>query len=505
MSQRNSKGFTLVEIIVAIALLAIMAVVFLPIMTMSYSHIVKTGKKSQKLYEAQNIMEISIVDEEVFKAAKIPIKQKDKASDTTVFIKGGIVEADKLQTFLPWVPAMSLEPDNVVEGYENEKISIIGVNTNFKSGSRITITNDKGYSNDTIIKTLKSETEYEITLPTGINRLKNSGSEYIITIETEDEIAKSKLNIRLPRFLRANNSIINVSKDAAKAGETALSDAGNINGLFWTGNRFFALGKNKTDDRGIIHILEEGEDWQKYVISDSKTLNALVYDGNRFVAVGDEGHILYSSNGVNWNKVSSPNMPSLDDIDIKSITWGSVADIDGTSKDLFIAVGTKGTILTSSKGDIWTKIGPEKIPSGDNDLNSVIWGVVIVEEIPKDIIAAVGQDGTIIVSEDGENWVDMSLADGKNLNSILYNDNEFVVIGDSATIITSNTGTAWNKINTSDTDYNDKNLYDICWGPITDEEDGYIVAGEGITLTKTNGNDWAKKNTNTFHNITSRK
>lgn len=516
MSLKNKKGFTLVEIIVAISILAILAVVFLPIMTMSYSHIVKTGKKSQRLYEAQNVMEISIIDENVFKAAEIPIKQEGK--DPIWVIKGGLVEADQLQTFLPWVAAMSLEPDSIVEGYESDvKIIAKGVNTHFKAGSQVTITNDSGYSNNTVDKSRKSDTECEITLPIDGRRLKNSGNQYIITIETDGEIVKSKLNIRLPQFIRAQSGIINVSRDARKDGEKSLEDTGEIRGLFWTGNRFFVLGKNRADDKGIIYILEDGKDWKEHIISNSKALNALVYDGNRFVAVGDKGNILYSSDGVKWTKVADANMPDIEaDTDIKSVTWGSFTDINGITKELFVAAGTNGTILTSSKGDTWNKVAIDKIPSEDKDLNSVLWGVVVLDEIPKEVIVAVGQEGIMIFTEDGENWKTLLPENAgdtmtENLNSLIWQDNKFLAIGDNTSVITIEKHPTWKKLNIIN-NFDGKNFYDICWGPINDTEDGYIIVGDrrtatkGIIITLTDEGIQEKKETNnTFYKIASRK
>ena len=509
MSKKHSKGFTLVEIILAIAILAILVVVFLPIMTMSYSHIMKTGRKSQKLYQAQNVMEISIVDEDVFKAAEIPIKQEGK--DPIWVIKGGLVEADQLQTFLPWVAAMSLEPDSIVEGYESDvKIIAKGVNTHFKAGSQVTITNDSGYSNNTVAKSRKSDTECEITLPIGGRRLKNSGNEYIITIETDDEIVKSKLNIRLPRFIRIQTDIVNVTRDATKNGENAINNTEEIRGLFWTGNRFFALGKNRADDKGIIYILEDGKDWKEHIISNSKALNALVYDGNRFVAVGDEGNILYSSDGVKWTKVADANMPDLEaDTDIKSVTWGSFTDINDITKELFVAAGTKGIILTSPKGDKWERVASEN--AFTENLNSVLWGVVIRDDVPKEVFLATGEKGTILFSENGISWTTIDLGIDKNLCSILWQDNKFVIIGDSATIITTEDGISWSSTstntfyNTSTTDYKTKDLYDICWGPINSTKDGFIIIGDGITLTSEDGISWSSTSTNTFYKIASRK
>lgn len=57
----NTKGFTLVEILVSIALLGIMAISMLPLFTNGYRWIINAGNKSKIIYVAQEQVENKIV------------------------------------------------------------------------------------------------------------------------------------------------------------------------------------------------------------------------------------------------------------------------------------------------------------------------------------------------------------------------------------------------------------------------------------------------------------
>ena len=66
----NDKGFTLVEILVAILLIAIIASAMLPLFTYGYTQIVRTGDRTEALYESQSIIETdsaSAPDQEVIR------------------------------------------------------------------------------------------------------------------------------------------------------------------------------------------------------------------------------------------------------------------------------------------------------------------------------------------------------------------------------------------------------------------------------------------------------
>lgn len=71
---KNNKGFTLVEVIVAMAVGAIVAVVFIPLLTEQFKHIYETGYKSKATYYA-----VKKAEEEAKK-----VKSGDPSADPTV-------------------------------------------------------------------------------------------------------------------------------------------------------------------------------------------------------------------------------------------------------------------------------------------------------------------------------------------------------------------------------------------------------------------------------------
>lgn len=59
----NRRGFTLVEILVALSILSIIIFSFAPLISSSFSNIYTAGRKSDALYQAQEQMENKLVEE----------------------------------------------------------------------------------------------------------------------------------------------------------------------------------------------------------------------------------------------------------------------------------------------------------------------------------------------------------------------------------------------------------------------------------------------------------
>lgn len=58
----NNRGFTLVEVIISMALVGILAISFIPIVTTQYVNIYKSGDKSEATYKALEDVENQISD-----------------------------------------------------------------------------------------------------------------------------------------------------------------------------------------------------------------------------------------------------------------------------------------------------------------------------------------------------------------------------------------------------------------------------------------------------------
>lgn len=98
----KDKGFTLIEVIVSIAILGILAATFIPILSNQYISIIKTGKKSEATYLAVEEVEKRIEREEYTEVeeakSKLNIEFEDM-SDITIdvnYIEVKTPESEKL-------------------------------------------------------------------------------------------------------------------------------------------------------------------------------------------------------------------------------------------------------------------------------------------------------------------------------------------------------------------------------------------------------------------------
>ena len=86
-SLKNKKGFTLIEMIISLAILAILAAAFLGVFTSGYSGILSAGKYSQTGYVGQRAMENRIAGISV---AGIPNVTSSTVSNASVSINFGV-------------------------------------------------------------------------------------------------------------------------------------------------------------------------------------------------------------------------------------------------------------------------------------------------------------------------------------------------------------------------------------------------------------------------------
>ena len=105
------------------------------------------------------------------------------------------------------------------------------------------------------------------------------------------------------------------------------------------------------------------------------------------------------------------------------------------SRPLFVSVGGKGTIITSTNGKRWTR----RTSRTKAKLRAVTYG--------NDTFVAVGFSGIILTSEDGTIWTKSRSGTKKHLGNVTYGNDTFVAVGNSGTVITSEDGTKWTKGN----------------------------------------------------------
>lgn len=154
----------------------------------------------------------------------------------------------------------------------------------------------------------------------------------------------------------------------------------------------------------------------------------------------------------------NPVNEELEDAPI--LLWEKISDstLDNTLYDIYyrsysvwetyIAVGENGTILISEKGDKWNA----KSSGTMQDLRSSTYG--------NNLYIIVGDSGTILTSKNTETWTQQNCSTNVNLSSVVYNHGIFVAVGDSGTILVSTNGANWEQRNSG----TEENLNCIAFG-----------------------------------------
>ncbi|MFP4165112.1 MAG: WD40/YVTN/BNR-like repeat-containing protein [Chitinispirillaceae bacterium] len=177
--------------------------------------------------------------------------------------------------------------------------------------------------------------------------------------------------------------------------------------------------------------------------------------------------LVYSQSQDSW---SWQGISSGTDSYLSSVTWG---------KQMFVAVGGDGTILSSADGEEWT----EQNSGTESPLNDVIWG--------KDQFMAVGRYGTVLTSPDGiewnkrPTWILNPSGDEPDFKIALYGNGRYIVIGNGV-IVYSRDGIEWQKIPDSQ-EVTNSTLKDVVYGG-----EKFVGIGRGsFSFTSENGIEWS--------------
>lgn len=95
----ENRGFTLLEVIVAIVIISTLATAFAPLIASSIQRIQWAGQKMEELYAQRGQMERFLVTETFQEEQVLTVSQGD---DFSRVIKGGIIRVGDFVSFLPY-------------------------------------------------------------------------------------------------------------------------------------------------------------------------------------------------------------------------------------------------------------------------------------------------------------------------------------------------------------------------------------------------------------------
>jgi hypothetical protein len=234
-------------------------------------------------------------------------------------------------------------------------------------------------------------------------------------------------------------------------GSGVSTDLGNV--LYYKGG-FLAVG-----DAGAVLRSTDGVRWTAGATGASNYLESIASGGGILVAVGDRGTIITSTNSLDWIPRSSVVSTDIEDVCYGNGIFAAVA-MDGsilTSSNgaqwavqnaviggplgaiafghgTFVAVGWNGTspvALASADGLTWASSSPPGL-----SLDGVGYG---------DGMFVAGGTGTIFTSVDGLNWTpaNFNINTNQELYRVCYAHGTFVIVGQDGAILTSTNGTDW--------------------------------------------------------------
>lgn len=194
-----------------------------------------------------------------------------------------------------------------------------------------------------------------------------------------------------------------------------LTLGNNLHHVVHANDRFIALG-----DDGHLLYSTNGGDWTLVTPSSDQNLNGITRGADRWVAVGEDGLVLVSTDARRWAAVTSTNRQQ----DFTSVAYGT---------GRFVAATDHHGLWTSTSGDAWEAV----MDVGSQDLNSVAH--------LRDLFIAVGSSGTLLTSPDGLLWTSRPLGTSAPLLDLAANPERIVVVGGQAVAV-SEDGLSWMQV-----------------------------------------------------------
>lgn len=386
---KRQDGYFLAEIVTALAVLGIFLIAIVPLMSDSFSNLMRAGLYSNQMMATQGkVARISATSQHgtdlIPVTSTFPVRYTSGSASTIYGIQ--VTENRLTAGFfynnenMPWI---ELSPSFLEEGYEpypyspgatTFKITVLATNMTFQSGvTEVSMSDKKGNTvtyNPNVINNRKLT--FEIPL-----NLTNELSPYEVTVRTNNSAASATLQVGLPRMIAVGNASGGSAKVMISSGNGGAEGTEDFPGRTWTAKSCPAsLNLNDLNDAAIntsgdtwvavgpsgnIKVWKDGESWRDGVITNSDTapdLNAVTFFEKytdtgviqRFVAVGNRGVICISDDGLNWTQKNLLRTNNLYDV---CASWDTNPD-DTTDNSMLVAVGAGGAVCTSTDGINWS-------------------------------------------------------------------------------------------------------------------------------------------------------
>lgn len=225
---------------------------------------------------------------------------------------------------------------------------------------------------------------------------------------------------------------------------------------------------------GAVITSTDGVHYAEQVTGTTNDLHGIAWGGGLYVAVGDPGVIITSTNARDWNVQTSGTFAYL-----KSVAYG-----DGA----WVAVGSLGTILSSTDGATWTP----RASGTFNELQDVAWG--------NGLFMAVGDSfntyRTVRVSTNGIDWLSRDVNSSKNLRSILFTNDQFVITANDGLLLTTTNGSSY-QFRYTPYPFNGYNVRGAAWAA----GQWVVVGNYGYIHTSSNLVNWTTRVSRTRENL----
>ena len=272
----------------------------------------------------------------------------------------------------------------------------------------------------------------------------------------------NKSNIGIWVVTTNNNNIFYSYDDGSTWSSTELDSGVALNNIKYANGEFYAVG----DNGNIWHSID-GSSWVKAIIyTDNKhtaqyygNITSVAFGNNTYIGTTADGKLISSTDGQVWVLLGSLSLKSLNNMYFNNNnfivvgdsfvrassdngkTWREILTTTYNFKDVILTQDRSGYIFVAQKGYIVrsssTFNNVKIVPTMSSSINSA------QHSQDGSLIVAVGNDGVVLTSSNGQIWTKQNSATINFLKKIIVVNNVFIAVGGNGTIDRSNDGVNW--------------------------------------------------------------